>query len=307
MEGSEPASRALGKTGLATRLNCPVAVCPLKASATLQCKWDAGHPPACGFLRPATEATAPQGPSLQSPPASLSLAWSPGPPYCLPQGPPSSWETGLLHTHRRQAPLRSALLLRPHCLESDTLVHRPYRREGSLPPQTSFRPPPSPPHPFPAPSRRQLRAPSSGPGTGGSGVRGPSGTLQGTRARVGSRPGVGHRAQPCSARGQLAPARAGTPARRALSPGSPHVPPPPEGLRGGVFTSSRAAPPASPGAGLQGREGRGPPPAAVGSSRVPAAPSCPQVYVNAVWHGWAIPMFLFLAILRLSLNYLIAR
>ncbi|KAK1327631.1 hypothetical protein QTO34_012920 [Cnephaeus nilssonii] len=36
-------------------------------------------------------------------------------------------------------------------------------------------------------------------------------------------------------------------------------------------------------------------------------PSCPQVYMNAVWHGWAIPMFLFLAILRLSLNYLIAR
>ena len=33
----------------------------------------------------------------------------------------------------------------------------------------------------------------------------------------------------------------------------------------------------------------------------------PQVYMNAVWHGWAIPMFLFLAILRLSLNYLIAR
>lgn len=32
-----------------------------------------------------------------------------------------------------------------------------------------------------------------------------------------------------------------------------------------------------------------------------------QVYMNAVWHGWAIPMFLFLAILRLSLNYLIAR
>uniref|UniRef100_A0A8C9PP90 GRAM domain containing 4 n=1 Tax=Spermophilus dauricus TaxID=99837 RepID=A0A8C9PP90_SPEDA len=31
------------------------------------------------------------------------------------------------------------------------------------------------------------------------------------------------------------------------------------------------------------------------------------VYMNAVWHGWAIPMFLFLAILRLSLNYLIAR
>ncbi|XP_047641913.1 GRAM domain-containing protein 4 isoform X4 [Phacochoerus africanus] len=31
------------------------------------------------------------------------------------------------------------------------------------------------------------------------------------------------------------------------------------------------------------------------------------VYMNAVWHGWAVPMFLFLAILRLSLNYLIAR
>ncbi|XP_074683818.1 GRAM domain-containing protein 4 isoform X1 [Strix aluco] len=31
------------------------------------------------------------------------------------------------------------------------------------------------------------------------------------------------------------------------------------------------------------------------------------IYMNAVWHGWAIPMFLFLAILRLSLNYLIAR
>ncbi|XP_068955422.1 GRAM domain-containing protein 4 [Petaurus breviceps papuanus] len=31
------------------------------------------------------------------------------------------------------------------------------------------------------------------------------------------------------------------------------------------------------------------------------------VYMNAVWHGWAIPMFLFLAILRLSLNYLISR
>uniref|UniRef100_A0A8U7MLC5 GRAM domain containing 4 n=1 Tax=Corvus moneduloides TaxID=1196302 RepID=A0A8U7MLC5_CORMO len=29
------------------------------------------------------------------------------------------------------------------------------------------------------------------------------------------------------------------------------------------------------------------------------------IYINAVWHGWAIPMFLFLAILRLSLNYLI--
>ncbi|KAK2883179.1 hypothetical protein Q8A73_022112 [Channa argus] len=31
------------------------------------------------------------------------------------------------------------------------------------------------------------------------------------------------------------------------------------------------------------------------------------IYMNAAWHGWAIPMFLFLAILRLSLNYLIAR
>ncbi|XP_004700275.1 GRAM domain-containing protein 4 [Echinops telfairi] len=31
------------------------------------------------------------------------------------------------------------------------------------------------------------------------------------------------------------------------------------------------------------------------------------VYMNAVWHGWAIPVFLFLAILRLSLNFLIAR
>lgn len=27
----------------------------------------------------------------------------------------------------------------------------------------------------------------------------------------------------------------------------------------------------------------------------------------AAWHGWVIPMFLFLAILRLSLNYLISR
>ncbi|XP_036962076.1 GRAM domain-containing protein 4-like isoform X2 [Acanthopagrus latus] len=31
------------------------------------------------------------------------------------------------------------------------------------------------------------------------------------------------------------------------------------------------------------------------------------VYMYAAWHGWVIPMFLFLAILRLSLNYLIAR
>ncbi|XP_068163215.1 GRAM domain-containing protein 4 isoform X3 [Antennarius striatus] len=31
------------------------------------------------------------------------------------------------------------------------------------------------------------------------------------------------------------------------------------------------------------------------------------IYMNAAWHGWAIPMLLFLAILRLSLNFLIAR
>ncbi|KAM8892051.1 GRAM domain-containing protein 4-like isoform 2-T3 [Spinachia spinachia] len=31
------------------------------------------------------------------------------------------------------------------------------------------------------------------------------------------------------------------------------------------------------------------------------------VYMYAAWHGWAVPMFLFLAILRLSLNCLIAR
>ncbi|XP_030621834.1 GRAM domain-containing protein 4 [Chanos chanos] len=31
------------------------------------------------------------------------------------------------------------------------------------------------------------------------------------------------------------------------------------------------------------------------------------IYMYAAWHGWAIPMFLFLAILRLSLNYLIAK
>jgi len=35
--------------------------------------------------------------------------------------------------------------------------------------------------------------------------------------------------------------------------------------------------------------------------------SFPQIYMNAAWHGWVIPMFLFLAILRLSLNYLIAK
>ncbi|XP_056454315.1 GRAM domain-containing protein 4-like isoform X1 [Gadus chalcogrammus] len=31
------------------------------------------------------------------------------------------------------------------------------------------------------------------------------------------------------------------------------------------------------------------------------------VYMNAAWYGWVIPVFLFLAILRLSLNYLISR
>ncbi|XP_071182584.1 GRAM domain-containing protein 4-like isoform X5 [Salvelinus alpinus] len=31
------------------------------------------------------------------------------------------------------------------------------------------------------------------------------------------------------------------------------------------------------------------------------------IYMNAAWHGWAVPMFIFLAILRLSLNYLISR
>ncbi|KAL0968003.1 hypothetical protein UPYG_G00260880 [Umbra pygmaea] len=31
------------------------------------------------------------------------------------------------------------------------------------------------------------------------------------------------------------------------------------------------------------------------------------IYMNAAWHGWAIPLFLFLAIIRLSLNYLISR
>ncbi|XP_037538428.1 GRAM domain-containing protein 4 [Nematolebias whitei] len=31
------------------------------------------------------------------------------------------------------------------------------------------------------------------------------------------------------------------------------------------------------------------------------------VYMYTAWHGWVIPMFLFLAILRLSLNYLISR
>lgn len=34
---------------------------------------------------------------------------------------------------------------------------------------------------------------------------------------------------------------------------------------------------------------------------------CLQIYMYAAWHGWAVPMLLFLAILRLSLNYLIAR
>lgn len=35
--------------------------------------------------------------------------------------------------------------------------------------------------------------------------------------------------------------------------------------------------------------------------------ACPQVYMYAAWKGWTIPIFLFLALLRLSLNYLIAR
>ncbi|XP_044535217.1 GRAM domain-containing protein 4 [Gracilinanus agilis] len=53
------------------------------------------------------------------------------------------------------------------------------------------------------------------------------------------------------------------------------------------------------------------PPSSRGSGRPPGdggvCCASRQVYMNAVWHGWAIPMFLFLAILRLSLNYLIAR
>ncbi|XP_061578242.1 GRAM domain-containing protein 4-like isoform X2 [Cololabis saira] len=32
-----------------------------------------------------------------------------------------------------------------------------------------------------------------------------------------------------------------------------------------------------------------------------------MVYMYAAWHGWTVPVFLFLAILRLSLNYLISR
>lgn len=90
------------------------------------------------------------------------------------------------------------------------------------------------------------------------------------------------------------------------APGPTVFPGAARGSRLPVLTGSAPPPrPASPGAGLQGREGRGLPPASSGPS--PAAPRRPQVYVNAVWHGWAIPMFLFLAILRLSLNYLIAR
>ena len=61
---------------------------------------------------------------------------------------------------------------------------------------------------------------------------------------------------------------------------------------------------AEPVAGVPGGLGEEP-------GRSPGCPRLPlphpQVYMNAVWHGWAIPMFLFLAILRLSLNYLIAR
>lgn len=67
------------------------------------------------------------------------------------------------------------------------------------------------------------------------------------------------------------------------------------------------------GEGGAGEGGGGPWPGLDGTSSclttpfpTPFSPN-PQVYMNAVWRGWAIPMFLFLAILRLSLNYLIAR
>ena len=58
------------------------------------------------------------------------------------------------------------------------------------------------------------------------------------------------------------------------------------------------------GQGALGKVGLAAPPE-LPCGRLPPPP--PQVYMNAVWHGWAVPMFLFLAILRLSLNYLIAR
>uniref|UniRef100_A0A3B5L9Q2 GRAM domain-containing protein n=1 Tax=Xiphophorus couchianus TaxID=32473 RepID=A0A3B5L9Q2_9TELE len=41
-------------------------------------------------------------------------------------------------------------------------------------------------------------------------------------------------------------------------------------------------------------------------SRKPPSPQ-PSLSSSTAWHGWAIPMFLFLAILRLSLNYFISR
>lgn len=170
-----------------------------------------------------------------------------------------------------------------------------------LPP--SAQPPASLPRPFPAAApcpqlqARHRRERSEGPQWHSPGHSGQSGFPAWGRS-------------PCSAVLRPGPACSSTgrdPSEAGPLPRQPACPTASRGAPRGCFTSSRAAPPASPGAGLQGREGRGPPPAAVGSSRVPAAPSCPQVYVNAVWHGWAIPMFLFLAILRLSLNYLIAR
>ncbi|XP_023379455.1 GRAM domain-containing protein 4 [Pteropus vampyrus] len=109
-----------------------------------------------------------------------------------------------------------------------------------------------------------------------------------------------------------APGRAGTPARRALSAPGPR----PSPRQPVCPTTSRGAPPSRPHGQLlcfPRRKPAGQGGVRSASScrwaphRVPTAPSCPQVYVNAVWHGWAIPMFLFLAILRLSLNYLIAR
>lgn len=92
------------------------------------------------------------------------------------------------------------------------------------------------------------------------------------------------------------------------APGPTVFPGAARGSRLPVLTGSPPpARPASPGAGLQGREGRGLQPASSLVGPLTRRPRRPQVYVNAVWHGWAIPMFLFLAILRLSLNYLIAR
>lgn len=93
------------------------------------------------------------------------------------------------------------------------------------------------------------------------------------------------------------------------APGPTVFPGAARGSRLPVLTGSAPPPPAPLPQAQACRAGRGAacslPPASSGPS--PAAPRRPQVYVNAVWHGWAIPMFLFLAILRLSLNYLIAR